>query len=766
MKKIIFRFKSGVLWNIFILFLFHSILVAKVKDTIHGSVQNKISGKPLIGVNVTVVNTTLGAMTNTDGRFTIRGIEDRIITIRVSMIGFETVEKILIFESTKLQALYFELKPIVLHINEEIVVTAKRVETKSFDIPNAMTVLGQNQLSKKTPRSTPEALMETAGVWMQKTNHGGGSPFIRGLVGNQVLVLIDGIRLNNATFRYGPNQYLNTIDPWQIERIEVLRGSGSIQYGSDALGGVVNIISKQPIFSNDGVKFSGKLFSRFMDSEMEKSGRVEAGISSPGIAVLGGLSLKNFGDIKAGGNLGIEAPSGYDEMNGDIKAVLRLSSKQLVTFAFQNVNQTDVPRFDQVAQRGYLKYSFDPQIRRLAYAKFQSYSTSNWVRSINLTASWQQSIEQRKKQKQSESVLVKERDNVNVLGLSMELRSTPQKTWNIVSGVDYYTNEVSSWRKDTDLTTNISTSKRGLYPDGATSRSFAIFVDNAIQLKKMLLNFGGRFNSYNVSASDETFANLEINMTALVGSASIMYALTSHHKLIASVSQGFRSPNINDVSSLGGFDYGIEVPSTDLSPEKTINFELGIKSRMHKLSATFTAYRTNLFDLIDRVQSTFNGNEFYENQRVYKKQNVNDAYVQGVESEFEFQVSDHLATFGSVVYTYGQKLDPNEPMRRIPPFHGLAGVRIFSNRGFWSEARLLFATKQNRLAGGDIDDHRIPEGGTPGWSVFNISGGYSLNANFDLNAGLQNLFDEAYRYHGSGVDGYGRSLWIGLNVKF
>jgi iron complex outermembrane receptor protein/hemoglobin/transferrin/lactoferrin receptor protein len=114
-----------------------------------------------------------------------------------------------------------------------------------FDTPEAVSVLTQKQLLQNAPRSTPEALMGLPGVWVQKTNHGGGSPFIRGLTGQQTLILIDGIRLNNATFRSGPNQYFNTIDPQSIAQIEVLRGSGSVQYGSDALGGVVHVLTKK-----------------------------------------------------------------------------------------------------------------------------------------------------------------------------------------------------------------------------------------------------------------------------------------------------------------------------------------------------------------------------------------------------------------------------------------------------------------------------------------------------------------------------------------
>jgi outer membrane receptor protein involved in Fe transport len=645
-------------------------------------------------------------------------------------------------------------------------VTAQRHEMNVFDVPQSMTVMDQREIARKIPRSTPEALMESAGVWMQKTNHGGGSPFIRGLVGNQVLVLVDGIRLNNTTFRYGPNQYLNTIDPSQIERIEILRGSGSVLYGSDALGGVINIVTKQPNFSNDGIHFISNLYLKYMSSNMEKSGRIELGFSSSRMAVLGGFSMKDFGDLKAGGDLGTESPSGYSEINGDLKAVVRLSSKQLLTMSYQNVNQYDIPRFDQVTQRGYLKYSFDPQTRQMAYLKFESFLSSKWVDSFGITTSWQQSTEGRIKEKRGERIRTTEEDDVDVYGLSFKLHSKPLKIWTMSYGVDYYYDKVHSWRRDLDLESNTVVEKRGLYPDGATAKSLAVFINNLIVFKKLSINFGGRFNHYSLSAVDETFNNLRISPEAWVSSASFMYSIHQDHKLTTSVSQGFRAPNINDMSSLGGFDYGIEVPGVNLSPEKTMNFEFVYKSRMNHAALSLAVYRTNLFDLIDRVQSTFNGSAYYENQRVYQKQNIDKAYIQGLEAEFELVISPQLVVFNHIIYTIGQKLSTEEPMRRIPPLNGQVGLRWSDEKGVWGEARLLFAGKQDRLSQGDIDDHRIPEGGTPGWITVNIRGGYSFGSSLDLTMGLQNLFNKAYRMHGSGVDAYGRSFWIGMGFHF
>ena len=255
------------------------------------------------------------------------------------------------------------LRPVRLY--ETVVVAANRDEVPLFAVPRSVSVVGLPDLERAMPRTTPEALADAAGVWVQKTNHGGGSPAIRGLMGNQVLVMVDGIRLNNSTYRYGPNQYLVTIDPRQVERVEVLRGSGSVLFGSDAIGGVVHVVSRRPQFTASGLRVGGDVSAKLMTGGMEQSGRFDAAVEHTRVAVRGGLSLNNYGDLHAGGDLGVESPSGYSSVAGDLLALVRVSPRHLVSVGLQGDFQADVPRFDQVAQRGYTRYAFDPQVRQL-----------------------------------------------------------------------------------------------------------------------------------------------------------------------------------------------------------------------------------------------------------------------------------------------------------------------------------------------------------------------------------------------------------------
>ncbi len=197
-----------------------------------------------------------------------------VAVVRVSAPGFRPVQASIDIASSE-AVLHVALAPVELRVDESVIVSAARADRAASDVPRSTAVVSRTALDERADRTSPEALQDRSGGWVQKTNHGGGSPIVRGLVGNQVLVLIDGVRLNNATFRLGPNQYMNTIDAFSLERIEVLRGSGSVQYGSDALGGVVNLISPLPVLSSGGLRAGGAVATRLVSSGMEQTARAE-----------------------------------------------------------------------------------------------------------------------------------------------------------------------------------------------------------------------------------------------------------------------------------------------------------------------------------------------------------------------------------------------------------------------------------------------------------------------------------------------------------
>jgi len=646
---------------------------------------------------------------------------------------------------------------------EEIVIIAQRSKTNTIDRPESISTL-----SGKDPRigcatSTPDALAVIPGVWMQQTNLGGGSPFLRGLTGYHTLILVDGIRLNNSTFRSGPNQYLNTIDPLAIDRVEVMKGQGSVPYGSDALGGTVQLFSKSPDFSVTGNKLRGSLYGKYMSHGMEKSSRFEIEANSLNTAFIAGATIKDLGDIVAGNGLGTLSPTGYPEKSFDGKIKHRFNTKQLLTGAVQFHRQEDVPLYHKIENGDYSRYHFDPQQRLLSYLQLESFYESPLFSKIRYTASYQNSAEKRMKQRSGSTIRDEEEDIVSTFHGSVEVLSKPASFWNISSGIEYYQDHVQSKASSTDEASGVSQVGRGLYPDGSEAGNFALYTLHSFNLNRFIFTFGGRYNSIRLSVPDESLGNVKLSPSALIGNAGINYKITEGLRFVTSISSGFRAPNINDVSSFGIADFRYEIPNYDLKPEKSINVDAGFKMLSGRYSANIVYFKNQLNDLIANVKSSYNGNDSIDGVRVYQRVNLNQAVIQGFEADGAYSFLPSLTLYGNVSYTYGKDLNSDSPLRRIPPLNSRLGLKYLSDKNLNAIFEWVHAGEQTRLSGGDIDDSRIQDGGTPSWDVLNCSVGYSGRF-YQVNAGIHNILNEAYRCHGSGIDGRGRSFWISLKL--
>ena len=326
----------------------------------------------------------------------------------------------------------------------EFVITAQRSKSTSIDRPESISKLNSSDVRLLMAASAPDVLSAIPNVWMQRTNLGGGSPFLRGLTGYHTLILIDGIRFNNSTFRSGPNQYLNTLDPNIIDNKEVMRGQGSVPYGSDALGGVVQIFTKSPEFSDTGRKIKASTFGRYMFRDMQKIFCVDMEASSANSAVSVGASIKEFGDIISGKGLSKLSPTGYSENSIDFKFRQRIKSKHIITGTFQHQKQNDVPLYHKIISGDYSLYQFDPQQRIFSYLRLESNYESLFFSRVTYTISYQNSLEKRVKKKTASSVTKIEEDKVSSVNCTLELLSKPISFWTISSGLEIYQDFIRS----------------------------------------------------------------------------------------------------------------------------------------------------------------------------------------------------------------------------------------------------------------------------------------------------------------------------------
>ncbi len=232
-----------------------------------------------------------------------------------------------------------EEAPVIL---PDLVVTPLRGEAERRDVPYAAHDI---RLDLDIPRSTPEALAGQPSVLIQKTSHAQGSPFLRGFTGFRTLMLVDGIRLNHAAFREGPNQYWTTVDPWAVERYELVLGPGSVLYGSDAVGGTVNAIGKGPPAWTGDPEWTRRVMVRTATAERSHQGRLEvSGRPSERVGVQGGITLKNFGDLEGGRDTGRQLRTGYEEHAYDLRLDLGMTDHAWLILAHQHLEQDDAWR--------------------------------------------------------------------------------------------------------------------------------------------------------------------------------------------------------------------------------------------------------------------------------------------------------------------------------------------------------------------------------------------------------------------------------------
>jgi outer membrane receptor protein involved in Fe transport len=644
----------------------------------------------------------------------------------------------------------------------EIVITTQRIPQEDFLVPYSVSLLDKKEMEHFSRRTAPEMLMNMEGVFVQKTNHGGGSPFIRGLTGNQTLLLMDGIRLNNSIYRYGPNQYMNTIDIFSIDRMEVAKGTGSVQYGSDAIGGAFQLFTADPLLTTGKKEWHGNATGKFMTDGMEKTGRGQLQYNSEKVAFLGGGTYRDFGDLVGGKETGVQSPSGYKEVAFDGKLLFALNENMQLTLASQYLNQSHVPLYHKVVLENYAINEFQPQQRLMNYARLNMHSSKRIFDQVKFIASRQQHKENTTAQKNNSTQVQLDENLINTLGFVTDITSVFSKIWSANSGVEYYHDKVASSRFVNSTDNSVpAVEKRGLYPDDSEYGNFAFYSLHHFTLNNWILDGGLRFNSFNIKIKDDDLGKVKISPEALVFNVGAMYKLNRKNHLYATISNGFRAPNIDDMGTLGIVDFRYEVPAYNLKPEKSINYEIGYKLSLPKFQANFAAYYLQLNQLIARSKVVGDSIEGYQ---VYKKENVGEAYIRGAEAAFLWKVSPHFDLNSSISYTYGQNVTNDEPLRRIPPLNGKLGA-VYSLKKLFVSGELLFATKQDRLAAGDVSDNRIPDGGTPGWEVVNLFAGYRL-AFVNLKVGFENILNEDYRTHGSGINGVGRSAWIMLDFNF
>ena len=601
-------------------------------------------------------------------------------------------------------------------------------------------------------RTAPELLMNVTGILVQKTNHGGGSPTLRGLQGNQTLMLVDGVRLNNSIFRYGPNQYFNTLDALGLDQIEVLFGHGAVQYGSDAMSGALLAKYHEPSRQNlNKVMVHGLM--RGMSAKQEFSRRVSMDYATKKMGFTVGGTIRDFGDVVAGGSQKSLAPTAYRERDLDAKFQWYGKGGTL-TIAHQNNNQFDVPVYHKVTLENYAFYQMDLQLRSLTYVRKEWHKLGRLVEKIELTGGWQSQSEWRSFQKNSSNVLRREKDSVDTRFVTVKLFGFQRRGWQYVAGIDGYFDQVFSQRRDVNLEMGTETGLRALYPNKSHNDQISAFAYTTKSTERSLLRLGARFSGSRVRIPTVELGDVVDDNQAVVFDVSASHKLLSNLVIYSNVGSSYRSPNIDDLGTLGIVDFRFEVPQYDLKPEYSLNKELGLKWKGESSMASVSLYHNALSGLITRVKSPTDSLQGYP---VYYKQNTGLARIQGAELDFYCVMGKRFRLKGGAFVTVGDNLSRNEPMRRIPPVmtNLQSSYRINDQQTLF--VTIHAAAPQKRLAQGDVQDNRIGPAGTAGYVVGDLRWRCQKKRIY-MDLAVANVGNALYKTHGSGVFMPGRSL--------
>jgi len=608
-------------------------------------------------------------------------------------------------------------------------------------------------------RTVPEMLSYETGVMVQKTNHGGGSPSLRGLHGNQTLMMVDGVRLNNSIFRYGPNQYLNTVDAFAVDQLDVLFGSGSIQYGSDAMGGVIAAKFHEPEFVKCN-QWVPKVFFRTTTGNQEYSMRSSVDRCFGQNAITAGITMRQFGDVLAGGDLKYQRPSGYKEFDVDVKFVHKDKLGKWVA-AHQSNNQFDVPIFHRVALENYKFYNTTLQARTLTYLKRSLVFSGKLFDEIELMAGRQNQHEHREFQKNNSNLLRTERDSVNTYFFTTKFYGKLHNRWQWVLGTDFYFDKVNSARTDADVALGTLKQIRGLYPNGSTQMQNSAFGYITKTGDRGLVRLGGRYNYTQITLQTLETGNVQYQKGAFVADGAGSFKVTKKLHLYGNVGTGFRSPNIDDMGTLGIVDFRFETPQYGLLPEYSFNKELGLKYKSAKSQFNVCVFHNAMSGLISRIKA---GTDSMQGYPVYQKQNVGSSLIYGAELDWKHEWGGHWVFGGGGSLIVGDNITGNEPMRRIPPAMCNAVLRYKLNGSVSFSMNIIGAKDQLRLAKGDIQDNRIGPAGTPGY----FTGDLRCEMNFKratVDIAVLNLRNQRYKTHGSGIYSMGRAVQLLIGIK-
>jgi hemoglobin/transferrin/lactoferrin receptor protein len=695
---------------------------------------------------------------------------------------------------------------------KEVVIVASRFPENKEDVAQRVQLIKAQRIQQLNAANAADVLQQTPGILVQKSQLGGGSPIIRGFEANKILLVVDGVRMNNAIYRGGHLQNVISIDPEGLERIEVGFGPSSVSYGSDALGGVIHAYTQQAQLNQK----TGSAFTRFATAANAFTGGVSLNLGGRHWASLSRYTFSDFKDLRQGArnyknnawksrytlsrsnsldvlsaneDPDVQWGSGYRQMDLMQKLLFKASDRVSHLLNIQYSNSSDVPRYDRLAQLQnnlprFAEWYYGPQQRLFTAYQLQLKSSGGWFDQSNITLAYQDIDESRHDRRFNNNTLNNRIENVGVFSVNADF----DKKWaehKLGYGLEFTHNDVHSRAYKLFINTGLRSALDTRYPDGGSSmNTAAAFVAYRWEMaEKWLFSSGIRLNwiELNAQFKDKSFFPFpfdSVNQQHLAwsGNMGLMYKPGRGWNIALLGATGFRAPNVDDLAkvfeSVAGF---LIVPNPNLKPEYTYNLEFSAdKSFAGKANLHFNTFYTWYRNAITTQLFTFNGlsQTLYNGQLSQISANVNAsrAYLYGFSGGFDLKLGPQIWFKNEATYTYARitSANPHQPLDHIPPLFGSSRLTYTANK-LQTECFVQFNGAKKLADYNPNGEDNLPQAtpnGMPSWYTLNLRSAYQINRHLRLQAAMENILDQNYRVFASGISAPGRNFILSLRSNF
>ena len=703
----------------------------------------------------------------------------------------------------------------------ETVVSANRTAEKRKDVSQKIQVVRAAEIQFQQQTSMADVLANSGSIFVQKSQLGGGSPIIRGFETNKVLLVVDGIRMNNAIYRGGHLQNVLTLDQANMDRVELVFGPGSVMYGSDAIGGVMSFQTKKPVFStSDQLLVRSSAYMRGFSAGTGYAANAQVNIGSKRFASLTSISYASYGDLRQGnnrseaiGNLGyrpwyVAQFNGADSMVVNADSSLQVGSGykqydvlQKISFVqksgvlhhinVQLSNSGNIDRYDRLtlmtgSKPRFAEWYYGPQFRLLAAYTLELNNATKFYDNARIIVAYQGIEESRMDRRFQKASLNHRIEQLDIYTLNADFMKKMGEH-ELRYGAEAYLNHVKSTAFAKDIYTGLQTALDTRYPDGGSSmQGAALYASHTFEIsEKLILNDGIRLSQVGLQAQfvDQTFFpfpfnQIQQNHLALNGNLGLIYMPVPKLRLTLNGSTAFRAPNIDDLTKVfESIPGSVIVPNPNLKAEYAYNAELGLQYQFMKKS-TFgvNLYQTYLTNVLSVQTGTFNGADsvLYDAQmsQVLTTTNAGNAYVRGFEAYLQAQLTPSLQLSGSYNYTLGRILTDTVPypLDHIAPAFGKVSLRYtMLHNKLKLEGFVMYSgwkhLKDYNLVGEDNFAYATPDG-MPSWYTLNFRANYNINNQLSVQLACENITDQNYRMFASNISAPGRNFILTLRGNF